>query len=125
MNTLEAFEHTYEGLGDALLKHVSLAYSQENQPRITVVLECWSLAAEEWVYLEIRFTDVQEYCIVSKRQDTLVVVEGFVAHQLGDVFVFNFAPSSLGPETMDEHRQSRFYVACTKFNCQEIEWPGS
>ena len=125
MNTLEAFEHAYKELGDALLKHVSLAYSQENQPRITVVLECWSFAAEEWVYLEIRFAEVQEYCIVSKRQDTLVVVEGFVAHQLGNVFVFNFAPSLPGPETMEEHRNSRFYVACTWFDYQEIEWPES
>lgn len=126
VNTLEEFERTYEGLGDALLKHVALAYSKENQPQITVVVECMSAHLDyEWVYLEIRFSGVQEFNIVSKRQHTLVVVESFAANRIEDMFVFDFAPTIIPPETMDEHRQSWFYIVCTSFDYKEIEWPES
>jgi hypothetical protein len=125
MHTLEEFERAYEGLGDALLKHVALAYTQESQPQITVVLECMSALVDyEWVKLEIRFSGVQEFNIVSKRHHTLVVVESFAANRIEDVFVFDFAPTIIPPETMEEHRQSWFYIACASFDCREIERSG-
>jgi hypothetical protein len=81
MHTLEEFAQAYEGLGDALLKHVALAYTQENQPQITVVLECMSALVDyEWVNLEIRFSGVQEFNIASKKQYTVVIVESFAAN---------------------------------------------
>lgn len=124
MKTLDEFTQAYEGLGDALLKHVALAYTKENQPQITLVVECMSALLDyDWVNLELRFWGVQEYCLVSKANSTLVVVESFAANQLGEVFVFDFAPTIIPPETMEEHRQSRFYITCVSFDYQEIEWP--
>lgn len=122
MKTLAEFAQAYEGLGDALLKHVALAYTKGNQPQITVVVECMSALLDyEWVNLELRFWGVQEYCLVSEADSTLVVVYDFAANQLGEVFVFDFAPPISPPETIEEHRQSRFYIACTSFDYQEIE----
>jgi hypothetical protein len=45
------------------------------------------------------------------------------ANQLEDLFVFDFALMRLGPETMVEHQESMFYVACKHFDYQEVEWP--
>lgn len=131
MNTLQDFSLAYGSLGDALLKHVGLTYTQENQPQITVVLACMSVLADyEWVHLEIRFSGVQEFSIVSKKHYSLELVEGFAAKRIEDVFVFDFSPTisshtTNAPKTMDEHRQSWFYVTCASFDCQEIEWPES
>jgi hypothetical protein len=122
MNTLEAFKHAYQELGDALLKHVSLAYAQQNQPQITVVLECWSFIAEEWVYLEMRFSGVQEFRLLSNERYCLTVVTNCETNQFGNVVVFDFIPFRLGATTLAEHRESLFYIACTTFSCQEIKW---
>jgi hypothetical protein len=126
MNTLEEFKQAYEGLHDASLIHVALAYTHESQPQITVVLACMSALIDyEYVHLEIRFSGVQEFSIVSKKLHSLGPVEGFTANRMEDVFVFDFAPPLVPPKTMEEHRQSWFYIACTSFDCQQVEWSES
>ena len=122
MNTLEEFKRTYEDLHDALLKHVALTYTHGNQPQITVVLGCMSTRRDyEYVNLEIRFSGVQEFRIDSKKGHSIAPVEGFAANCIEDMFVFDFAPLLIPAETMEDHRQSWFYIACTNFDCQEIQ----
>ncbi|GAB3589733.1 hypothetical protein [Hymenobacter daeguensis] len=125
MKTLEEFGRVYEELGDALVKHVGLSFTTENLPDIVVVLECYSTMRDgDFVYLKITFTEVQEFRVDSSDyRYSLTVVDGFAANLFGDVFVFDFSPMHLGPETMVEHRQSKFYIACKHFDYQEIEWP--
>jgi hypothetical protein len=125
MKTLEEFGRVYEELGDALVKNVSLSFNTGNLPDIVVVLECYSTVRNgEFGHLKLTFTEVQEFRVDSSDDRyCLTVVDGFAANRFGDVFVFDFAPMRLGPETMVEHRESKFYIACKHFDYQEIEWP--
>jgi hypothetical protein len=125
MKTLEEFGRVYEELGDALVKHVSLSFNTGNRPDIVVVLNCYSMVLEgEFVYLKLTFTEVQEFRVDSSDyRYSLTLVNGFAANQFDDLFVFDFAPMRLGPETMVEHRESMFYIACKNFDYEEIEWP--
>ncbi|MGI4735730.1 MAG: hypothetical protein ACRYG7_11185 [Janthinobacterium lividum] len=125
MKTLEEFGRVYEELGDALVKHVSLSFSTGNLPDIVVVLHCYSTVRNgDFVYLKLTFTEVQEFRVDSSDyRYSLTVIYGFAANQFEDLFVFDFAPMRLGPETMVQHRESMFYIACKNFNYEEIEWP--
>jgi hypothetical protein len=125
MKTLEEFGRVYEELGDALVKHISLSFTTGNLPDITVVLNCYSTVLNsEFVYLKLTFTQVQEFRVDSSDyRYSLTAVDGFAANQLEDLFVFDFAPMRLGPETMVQHRESMFYVTCKHFDYEEIEWP--
>jgi hypothetical protein len=127
MKTLEEFGRVYKELGDALLKHLSLSFGTGNLPNIVVVLHCYSTVLEgEFVYLKLTFTEVQEFRIDSSDyRYSLTVVDGFAANQFEDLFVFDFAPMRLGPETMVQHRESMFYIACKNFDYEEIKGPES
>jgi hypothetical protein len=126
MKTIEEFERAYESLGDALVKHVSLSFkpTKRNQPDIIVVLECFSALIDyEWVHLELRFSEVQEFRLLSTNKYCLTVVENFSVTLLDNVLFFSFVPMIVAPETMDEHRDSLFYIACKSFDYQEVAWP--
>lgn len=122
MKTLEEFTRAYDCLGDALVEHVSLSFqpTKKNQPDITVLLNCWSLTIEDWVHLELRFCEVQEFRLASTDQYSLTVVVNFAVNCLNSLFVFDFMPVISPPETMAEHRDSLFYVACKSFDYHEV-----
>jgi hypothetical protein len=123
MKSFADFFSTYGDLHDAVIKSISLDYKEgTNYPLITVRLECMSVAQDyEWVHLEIHFHMCQEYRLIGKHNTDSQVIFNVMADYWENKIAFSFNPNSMESMSIDEHRQSDFYVVCETIDFAETE----
>lgn len=121
MKSLVDFFAAYSDMHDAVIRSISIDYKDgTNYPTITVRVDCMSVTKDyEWVYLEIYFHKCQEYALIGKHNFDSQVIFNVVADYWEDKVVFSFNPNTMEPASIDEHRQSDFYIVCETIDFAE------
>ena len=121
MKSLADFCSAYGDLHDAVIENIDISYGYGPQyPLITVHLACMSLIKnEDWVFLEIQFYGVREFKFLKLPKTDNEVIYGSSVSYWDNRIIFNFDVYDSAPLTIEEHRQSGFYLVCNEFDFKE------
>jgi hypothetical protein len=109
--TLPLFVTRFASLNDGVLRELRFKYSASGQKAISVIVSVQDLEAKEgWSNLVILVDEITETAFKEGRATCQVLSSGIVVAWLEAQVWCDFSPS-LEPVSIDDFRQSDFYVA--------------